>query len=80
MPAFLYLLASLAFVGILYLLADAQCQLRMGSERDYGDIVNLPDEARIGPPAKHSEGGIASEHNGRPELTGDGRTHHGGAQ
>jgi hypothetical protein len=46
MAAFLYLLASLAFVGILYLLADAQCQLRMGSERDYRDWVNLPDEAK----------------------------------
>jgi hypothetical protein len=35
----LYLLASLAFVGILYLLADAQCHLRM-SERDYGDFLD----------------------------------------
>jgi hypothetical protein len=43
--AFLYLLASLAFVGILYLLADAQCHLSM-SERDYGDWVALPDEAK----------------------------------
>jgi hypothetical protein len=45
MSAFLYLLASLAFVGILYLLADAQCHLSM-SERDYGDWVNLPIEAK----------------------------------
>jgi hypothetical protein len=45
MSAFLYLLASLAFVSILYLLADAQCHLRM-SARDYGDWVNLPDEAK----------------------------------
>ena len=45
MAAFLYLLVSLAFVGILYLLADAQCHLRM-SERDYGDWVALPDEAK----------------------------------
>jgi hypothetical protein len=41
-----YAIASLAFVGILYLLADAQCQLRMGSERDYRDWVALPDEAK----------------------------------
>jgi hypothetical protein len=39
MSAFLYLLASLVFVGILYLLADAQCHLRM-SERDYGDFLD----------------------------------------
>jgi hypothetical protein len=45
MSAFLYLLVSLAFVGILYLLADAQCHLRM-SERDYGDWVALLDEAK----------------------------------
>jgi hypothetical protein len=45
MAAFLYLLASLAFVGILTLLADAQCHLSM-SERDYGDWVALPDEAK----------------------------------
>jgi hypothetical protein len=45
MAAFLYLLAWLALAGILTLLADAQCHLRM-SERDYGDWVALPDEAR----------------------------------
>jgi hypothetical protein len=41
----LYIAASLAFVGILYLLADAQCHLSM-SDRDYGDWVALPDEAK----------------------------------
>jgi hypothetical protein len=45
MSAFLYLLASLAFVSILTLLADAQCHLSM-RERDYGDWVALPDEAK----------------------------------
>jgi hypothetical protein len=44
MPAFLYLLASLAFVGILYLLADAQCHLSM-SERDYGDFLDSDSRA-----------------------------------
>jgi hypothetical protein len=78
MSAFLYLLVSLAFVGILYLLADAQCHLSM-SERDYGDWVALPDEAKVGAPAKHCEGGIASEHSGRADTlnnaTGQALTH-----
>jgi hypothetical protein len=40
----LYLLVSLAFVGILYLLADAQCHLSM-SERDCGDFLDSDSRA-----------------------------------
>jgi hypothetical protein len=53
--------------AFLTLLADAQCHLSM-SERDYGDWVALPDEAKVGAPAKHCEGGIASEHSGRADT------------
>jgi hypothetical protein len=77
MPAFLYLLASLAVVGILTLLADAQCHLRM-SERDYGDWVALPDEARA---AVRKSGGGSSEQGGqRPSAQGTSLTHSGGAE
>jgi hypothetical protein len=70
MAAFLYLLASLAFVGILYLLADAQCHLSM-SERDYGDIVNLPIEAKAAARSKLV---------GRGDLPNERRLHADNAQ
>jgi hypothetical protein len=70
MPAFLYLLASLAFVGILYLLADAQCHLSM-SDRDYGDWVALPDEAKAAARSKLV---------GRGDLPNERRLHADNAQ